>query len=193
MRYSDVDLTPLKNHRYRVNRSVTYKDVTVPAGYMTNGADVPRLFWVFIPPNRSDILPAVIFHDYLCELREFHKADRYFGEILDLLRVDRPSRFALVSGVRLYTRAIRPIKEALMHKQRSNAILYEDELLEHFKDANNHYLYQTRDDRTVVCWMPTDFEIVRSAGEGGRIDRGGCGDGICYSLDTQLITIERGN
>jgi len=83
-------------------KSIVYKDVVVPAGYITNGADSPRLFWFIYPPNRTDILPAVIFHDYLCEKEDYEKADRYFDEILELLGVKRFDRWVLVTAVRLY-------------------------------------------------------------------------------------------
>lgn len=80
-------------------------------------------------------------------------------------------------------------------KKVSNAILYQDELKDHFGETNengeylNHYLYQVRDDNTLVCWMCCDFEIV----DGNEILlRGSCGDGIVYDLKTKTISIERG-
>ena len=78
----------------------------------------------------------------------------------------------------------------MSNRSKSNAIMHEDELLEYFGDADNHYLYQQRDDGTVVCWMCCDFEIVRQS---GKIDRGGCGDGFTYDPNTHSIQIEGGN
>lgn len=102
MKYSDICITPLKGDRYKILEDVTYKDVTVPAGYRTNGADIPRIFWSLFPPNKSDYLPAVIVHDYLCDLEDYKKADQYFEEILRDLRVDFISRYLLVKSVSLY-------------------------------------------------------------------------------------------
>ena len=102
MQYSDVKLQPLRNYRFKVLEEITYKDVTVPAGYLTNGADVPRLFWFIFPPNRTDYLPAVIFHDYLCDLEEYKKADEYFNEIMKELHINKFTRVTMVSSVKIY-------------------------------------------------------------------------------------------
>ena len=40
--------------------------ITVPAGYLTDGGTIPRLFWVAIPPW-GDHGQAAILHDHLCE------------------------------------------------------------------------------------------------------------------------------
>lgn len=105
MKYSDICITPLKGNRYKVLKDVTYKDVTVPAGYRTNGADIPRIFWSIFPPNKSDYLPAVIVHDYLCDKDDYIRADKYFEEILRSLGVKPVSKFLLVFSVKLYHRA----------------------------------------------------------------------------------------
>lgn len=102
MKYSDVVVQPLGGNRYKVLEDIMYKDVTVEAGYRTNGADIPRIFWSIFPPNKSDYLPAVIVHDYLCDIEDYKKADQYFNEILKTLRVGSVSRFFLVGSVRLY-------------------------------------------------------------------------------------------
>lgn len=102
MQYEDVCVSPMKGDRYRVNTDICYKDVTVPKGYMTNGADIPRVFWWLIPPNKSDCLPAVIVHDYLCDHGLHWKADWYFDEILRDLKVNRVCRFIMVTAVRTY-------------------------------------------------------------------------------------------
>jgi len=101
--YSNIDVSPLSNHRYILNREFRYRDVVVPVGFVTNGADIPRVFWSFYPPNRSDYLPAVIVHDYLCSFQEFEKADRYFKEILIALGISDFDVFVLWGGVRIYS------------------------------------------------------------------------------------------
>lgn len=75
-----------------------------------------------------------------------------------------------------------------MSKTTSNATLELDELKEHFKDENNHYLYKKRDDGTVACYMCCDFQIVA---DGQVIGWGNCGDAIVYNTKTKDITIER--
>lgn len=77
-----------------------------------------------------------------------------------------------------------------MGKNISNAIFDKDELVEHFSDESNHYHYKLMDDGTLIAWMCCDFEIINNE---KVILRGGYGDGICYNLENQKITIEKGN
>ena len=100
--YNDLIVTPRPGDKYKVVREFTYKDVTVPIDYHTNGADIPRLLWSIWPPNRSDYLPAVVVHDYLCDLEEYEKADRYFREILEILEINKFTIGTFYNGTRLY-------------------------------------------------------------------------------------------
>lgn len=99
---SCLHLEPLSGHRYRVAADYTYKDVTVPKGYITNGANIPRVFWSFYPPNLSDIMEAVVLHDYLCDLHQYDKADEYFKELLELSSITIFSVYVLWGTVRVY-------------------------------------------------------------------------------------------
>lgn len=100
--YNLVKTSPLPNLRFQLLKSFSYKDVTVPKGYKTNGADVPRIFWSFFPPYRSDYLPAVIVHDYLCDIGEYKKADDYFESIMIELNIGKVTVFVMVGSVRIY-------------------------------------------------------------------------------------------
>ena len=101
-KYSDVILQPLKSHKFKVVKPIKYKDLLIPFGFRTDGASVPRIFWSFFPPNRTDYLPCAIIHDYLCDLGEYRKADERFKQCLEELRVDRFSRVIMYLAVRLY-------------------------------------------------------------------------------------------
>ena len=105
--YSLVEISPLPDHKYFLLKEYVYKDIIVPVGFITNGADIPRVFWSFYPPNRSDYLPAVLIHDYLCSIREYEKADRYFKEILVALGISDFDVFILWGGVRFYSLYVR--------------------------------------------------------------------------------------
>jgi len=107
--YRDVIISPLPENRYILIEKYKYRDVVVPVGFVTNGADIPRAFWSFYPPNRSDYLPAVIVHDYLCSIGEYEKADRYFREILVALGISDFDVFVLWGGVRFYSIYLRPV------------------------------------------------------------------------------------
>jgi len=107
--YSNTVVSPLPGHKYILEEEFRYKEVVVPVGFVTNGADIPRVFWSFYPPNRSDYLPAVVVHDYLCSIGEYDKADRYFREILVALGISDFDVFVLWGGVRFYSIYLRPV------------------------------------------------------------------------------------
>jgi len=102
--YKEIKISPLKNDRYVLLEDFIYKDVVVPKGYITNGADIPRLFWTIWPPNRSEYLPAVVIHDYLCDAELYPKADKYFEEILNILKVNRITVLFFTHFVKIYHR-----------------------------------------------------------------------------------------
>ena len=102
IKYSDFIVQPLKEHKFKVMKEIKYKDITIPFGYKTDGASVPRPFYILFPPNRTDYLPCAIIHDWLCDKEEYKKADKYFKECLCELKVDKFSRVAMYSAVRLY-------------------------------------------------------------------------------------------
>ncbi len=75
-------LQPLIGHRYRLVEPFQYQNIQVPAGFVTDGANVPRLLWSIWPPNKSDFMKAVVVHDYLCDRENYSLADQLFKEAL---------------------------------------------------------------------------------------------------------------
>ena len=67
---------------FKLLQEYTVCGVTVPDGYETNGADIPRMFWSIVPPFKPKYLPAIVIHDYLCSKKDYAKADKYFEELL---------------------------------------------------------------------------------------------------------------
>lgn len=70
-RYDEKASKALGIDHWRVLTSFSYKIdndswITIPAGYLTDGASVPRLFWNIIPPWGKYGQAAVV-HDLLCE------------------------------------------------------------------------------------------------------------------------------
>ena len=99
--YKQVKLSPLPDKKFIVLEDIKYKEVVVSKGYKTNGADVPRIFWSFYPPNNPDYLPAVIIHDYMCDMGQYEKGDLYFREILREIGISSLSVFILYYGVKI--------------------------------------------------------------------------------------------
>lgn len=64
----DILVKPTPRNTYVLQRSFTYNDILVPAGFETNGADVPKLFQNIFPPFQPRFIPAIIMHDYLINI-----------------------------------------------------------------------------------------------------------------------------
>lgn len=64
---------PNSSNRLVLDKDFTIENVSIPKGFTTNGADIPRLFWVIVPPFKPKYLPAVILHDYLIEISKEEK------------------------------------------------------------------------------------------------------------------------
>lgn len=62
-----IEIIPLTNSRFEVAKDFEFSKIKVPKGFISNGANIPRIFWSFYPPNKPDYLPAAILHDYLYE------------------------------------------------------------------------------------------------------------------------------
>ncbi|MGB5861105.1 MAG: DUF1353 domain-containing protein [Pseudomonas aeruginosa] len=89
--------------------------VHVPAGYLTDGATVPRLFWWLIPPL-GQYGQASVLHDYLREKRyvlrndvevmlSIKETDDIFLEAMTALEVPAWKRYLMYSAVRVYAEA----------------------------------------------------------------------------------------
>jgi len=78
--------------------------VTVPAGFETDYASVPRLAWPLFPP-RGPWSKAAVIHDYLCsnDVCSRPLADAIFREIMRELGVPRWRRAVMYVAVRAYS------------------------------------------------------------------------------------------
>ena len=111
LKYIDVIVHPVSNG-WKVVKEIVYKDLIIPVGFYTNGANIPKILWSLIPPNDPMSFPAVVVHDYLCDALQFEKADDYLEEILISSDVSKWKRISIVSGVRFYTKFVRSILSA---------------------------------------------------------------------------------
>lgn len=88
--------------------------VTIEAGFVYNGADVPRVVWWLIPPH-GKYCRAVQLHDKLCETLTVYsrktlepvkitrkQADEYFFKACEVEKVSWLARKAIASGVSSY-------------------------------------------------------------------------------------------
>ncbi|EAS8529845.1 DUF1353 domain-containing protein [Salmonella enterica] len=79
--------------------------ISVPAGFITDLATVPRIFWILLPPD-GKYAKAAIIHDYLYDnaLRTKYEADRIFLDGMKVLGVPRWKRTIMYLAVRLFGR-----------------------------------------------------------------------------------------
>lgn len=91
---------------------LTWRGITVPTGFMTDGASVPRILWAWLPPWGDVATRAAIVHDYLLERRDDGipvpgaetraKCDQLFYEALLDCGVGKFRARLTWLGVRLY-------------------------------------------------------------------------------------------
>ncbi|EFF0758050.1 DUF1353 domain-containing protein [Escherichia coli] len=79
--------------------------IEVPAGFITDLATVPRVFWVILPPD-GRYAKAAIIHDYMYDnaLRTRREADQIFLDGMKVLGVPCWKRMIMYGAVRLFGR-----------------------------------------------------------------------------------------
>lgn len=60
----------------------TVEPIVIPAGFTTDFATVPRMFWSFISSDDKDIREASVVHDYLYSNRCSYTHDRLTADII---------------------------------------------------------------------------------------------------------------
>ncbi len=92
---------------YTLRQELRYQDLTVPIGYESDGASVPKFFWRYVfPPGEPRALRAAFLHDYV--YREHpngwprKKADRMFYAVMLADGMDKGSAKKAYWGVRLF-------------------------------------------------------------------------------------------
>lgn len=78
--------------------------ITVPAGFVTDLASVPRFFWRWFPPA-GDHAAAAVVHDWFYQQRlgvSRFLADAIFRDLMDSLGVPAWKRWCMWAAVRLW-------------------------------------------------------------------------------------------
>lgn len=116
-RYDKTASDALGADHWRVLTPFSYKIsetewVTVPAGYLTDGASVPKIFWNIIPPW-GQYGQAAVVHDIICEYLTIIKdgvpervsrarCDEILNEAMESLGVPALKRLTIYSAVCMY-------------------------------------------------------------------------------------------
>jgi len=109
-------LKPMFGNRWNLVEDFKINGVTIPKGYITNGANVPRSLWGLLPPNKSDFMSGIIYHDFMCDKEKYKGADDglelILNSILHLKELEKTDNIEdrlqvkmIMSGVRVYHKA----------------------------------------------------------------------------------------
>lgn len=92
---------------------VEWRGIRLPAGFMSDGASVPRFLWWFLPPWGDVSTVAALIHDFACDSLKAGEplpggstraaCDRLFREALSDLRVAHWRAWLCWAGVRAYS------------------------------------------------------------------------------------------
>ena len=106
----------LEEFGYYIGSKDSSEYVSVPAGYVTDFATIPQVFWSVIPPWGKYGKAAVI-HDFLCSDKQYRRvtedgfegvecsrkqADDIFLEAMGVLGVDEVTKTMMYAAVRAY-------------------------------------------------------------------------------------------
>ena len=110
-------ITPDKKGRYRTERPFSFDiglkgsglTVTVPAGFVTDLASVPRWFWWVFPPFDPQYAAAAVLHDFLLSWVDFDPmtAHTLFLDALLILGVERWKAWTMFLAVVVFDSARR--------------------------------------------------------------------------------------
>ncbi|MBE3030102.1 DUF1353 domain-containing protein [Campylobacter sp. RM9344] len=95
-------LKPFDRDRFELVEDYAYGIVTIPKGYRTNGANVPRIFWSIFPPNSPEYLSAIVVHDYLCDKERYKLADKVLKQMMIALNVAKWKIYTFYFACRVY-------------------------------------------------------------------------------------------
>ena len=103
----DVHQSDEMGNVYTLREPLTCGDLTVPAGFSSDGASVPRFFWrIVFPPGEPGALRAAFLHDFIYRTHpegwSRAAADELFRKLLIEDGISRTSASLAYWGVRLF-------------------------------------------------------------------------------------------
>ena len=102
----DVHQSDEMGNVYTLREPIFYRELTVPVGFRSDGASVPRFFWRLVfPPGDAQALRAAFLHDWIYRTHpegwDRKKADDLFYDVLVADGVPKWRAYLAWSGVRL--------------------------------------------------------------------------------------------
>jgi len=89
---------------YHIGSKESNNIITILAGFKTDFASVPKLFWNIFPPYGRTYGKAAVIHDalYTCKKTTRKKADQIFLEGMKVLKASIFTRYTMYAAVRLF-------------------------------------------------------------------------------------------
>jgi hypothetical protein len=95
----------IQDFTYEVGELGSGEAITVPCGFKTDLASIPRIFWSLLPPD-GDYSQACVLHDWMCVQKgqvekyyNYKKTSDIFLEAMEVLKVTKITRQILYRGV----------------------------------------------------------------------------------------------
>ncbi len=90
--------------RYRIGYRASDLMVTVPVGYITDFASIPRVFWMIVGHPAGKHGKAAVIHDRLYSTHEYSRkrSDQIFYEAMGVSGVRRWKRKVIYRSVRMF-------------------------------------------------------------------------------------------
>lgn len=119
-----IPLMPTSDSRFITDGEICILGHTIPKGWSTNGANIPRILWSFYPPNDPEMIPIVLIHDFLCDINTYKRnvgikdidwdyPDKEFRRAAVFFGVSKIKYEYYLLGIRSYTKYIRPLIQEL--------------------------------------------------------------------------------
>lgn len=89
-----IDVRATWDNKWKLLEPFDWYGITVPAGFVTDFASIPRPFWFFINPV-GRIKPAAIVHDYLYHLRGEYELERFTRKEVDQIFLEIMKRVGM--------------------------------------------------------------------------------------------------
>lgn len=92
-----------RSFKYHVGEEGSGDVITVPRGFKTDFASVPRIFWTIIPPD-GNYTQCAVLHDYgyFTQKRSRKEVDKIFLESMKVLGVPTWKRHTMYRAVRSF-------------------------------------------------------------------------------------------
>lgn len=90
--------------RYRVGTKYSLEIITVPVGYITDFASIPKVFWLIVGHPAGKHGKAAVIHDclYSTQIYSRKRSDEIFREAMKVSKVSRWKRAVIYRSVRMF-------------------------------------------------------------------------------------------